>query len=145
MRNNKREMSSKYAVIAALCLLLAGCSREQDKAQAASTATPEPATPSTVVFNAAAFAALSPWKGIEDDTSPGLLALIDLSGREGYLAWVSAWKAEYKATSARIREARAAFRAAGFATGWSAKAWEHSASSSSSTAPMARVLLWQPA
>lgn len=81
-----------------------------------STATPELATPSTVVFDAAAFAALSPWKGIEDDTDPGLLALIDLSGREGYLTWVSAWKAEYKAASARIREARAAFRVAG-ATG----------------------------
>jgi membrane fusion protein, multidrug efflux system len=42
MRNNKREMSFKYAVIPALCLLLAGCSREQDNAQAASTKPPEP-------------------------------------------------------------------------------------------------------
>ena len=74
------------------------------------------ATAPAITFDAAAFAALSPWKGIDDDTDPKLLGLIELGSREGYLAWVAAWKAEYKATSARIREARAAFRAAG-ATG----------------------------
>lgn len=75
-----------------------------------------PATPAAVTFDAAAFAALSPWKGITDDTDPKILALIDLSSKESYLAWVAAWKTEYKACSARIRSARAAFRTAG-ATG----------------------------
>jgi RND family efflux transporter MFP subunit len=42
MRNNRREMKTRYAVIPVICLILAGCSRAQEKDQAASTKAPEP-------------------------------------------------------------------------------------------------------
>jgi hypothetical protein len=71
-------------------------------------------------IDTAALLAASPHKATEhlEADDPKLVPFLAYTDRESYLAWVAAWKAEYKSLSATIRTEKREWRAAGSNIPW---------------------------
>lgn len=74
----------------------------------------------STLIDTAALLSITPYKSADalaaDD--PKLAPFLTYETRDSYLAWVAAWKAEYRALSAAIRAEKLEWRAAGSDIPW---------------------------